>query len=324
MLKFYVKVFLHLIGNPYVNEKQLLFDKQIFEKISQKKDELFKVMVGPEKELVTIDLIKEIFRDLIPDDAILLNEENIKKDNLLKIENIDSFPDVIFFSPKLYGEEKRDLISFQYSDYKILEKNEKFILVEYPQKKENDYFTIIILGSKEKNIKFVNGFLNFLFDIKEEDNIRLKIERKENDDIIEVIHISSNKGNFKFYCANIEKQSPKNKDIKQLKQFFDIEKVDFIVLNQNEFGEKFKETETFSKLKEEKFIFFASPNPFLKAFLLLIFIPFFAEKDKKDIFKFIIDKILSYYFDYDCIYSKVKNKEINIYYKITMAAIQIY
>lgn len=151
-----------------------------------------------EKEEGLDKIAKEIFRDLIPDDAILLNEENLKKVNLLKIENINSFPDVIFFSPKLYGEEKRDLISFQYSDYKILEKNEKFILVEYPPKKENDYFSIIILGSKEKNINFVNGFLNFLFDIKEEDNIRLKIERKENDDIIEVIYITSNKGNFKF------------------------------------------------------------------------------------------------------------------------------
>ena len=194
----------YAFGNllPYVNEKQLLFDKKIIEKISKKLIEmigaLFEKGIEPEKELVIIDLIMEIFREDIPDDAILLNEENLKKVNLLKIENINSFPDVIFFSPKLYGEEKRDLISFQYSDYKILEKNEKFILVEYPQKKENDYFTIIILGSKEKNIKFVNGFLNFLFDIKEEDNIRLKIERKENDDIIEVIYITSNKGNFKF------------------------------------------------------------------------------------------------------------------------------
>ena len=89
------------------------------------------------------------------------------------------------------------------------------------------------MGNNEKNIKFINGFLNFLFDIKEEDNIRLKIERKENEDFIEKIFISSNKGNFKFNCINIEKGSYNNEDIKQLIQFGKTEKNEnLIILNQ--------------------------------------------------------------------------------------------
>ena len=319
----------------YINEKRLLLDKKLIEKFPQILEEIYRLLdkidktendIKNELPIAIFSLIKETLRDLIPDDAILLNEEKVKKncENLLKgdYDIFVSFPDVIFFSQKLYYQEERKskINFFQYSDYKILEKNENFILVEYPQKKENDYFSILILGNKEKNIKFVNGFLNFLFDIKEEDNIRLKIERKENENFIEIIYISSNKGSFKFNCINIETESFKNEDIKQLLEFGKSENdINLIVLNQNEFSD----LEYYAwggKFDYKKYIFFASPNPYLNNILFQLCILLKeSEKNPQDfnIIDFYND-IFSYYFDCDCIYSKTKNKEINILYKITM------
>ena len=46
------------------------------------------------------------------------------------------FPNFIFYSQKLNDKQISKIYSFQYSEYKVLEKNEKFIIVEYPQKKK--------------------------------------------------------------------------------------------------------------------------------------------------------------------------------------------
>lgn len=325
-------VLLHI----YINEKQLLFNKKTFEKCKQISEEIVNLFFDIKKGKKVIingvckgeeikeigedfffDYAMKIVRDLIPDDAILLNEENVKKDfqKFLKSKDGASCPDFIFYSKNLCDKEKRNSISFKYSDYKILEKNEKFILVEYPQKIEKDFFSIIIFGNKEKNIKFINGFLNFLFDIKEEDNIRLKIERKENEDFIEKIFISSNKGNFKFNCINIEKESFNNDDIKQLIQFGKTEKNEnLVILNQNEIE---LWPQYIGKSDNIKCIFFASPNSFINTFLFSILGLFEKENIDDNIFN-IINNFLSYYFDYDCIYAQTQNEEISILYKITM------
>ena len=317
-------VFFHI----YLNEKRLLFNQKICERCIKAQEELMEfIFKNQNEEKDFFGFAIKIIRDLIPDDAILLNEENVKKDfekDLLSQTSV-SFPDFVFFSKNLYDIEKINLnsISFKFSDNKILEKNEKFILMEYTQKIENEYFSIIALGNKEKNIKFVNGFLNFLFDIKEEDNIRLKIERKENDNLIEIIFISSNEGNFKITCINIETESFKNEDIKQLIQFSKTEKnINLIILNQNEFLIDPKDGfQNLFRFGNEKYIFFASPNLFLST--LLPFVSSFLNqefqtKNKNDSFFNIDNYYLSYYFDYDCIFTKRKNIEINRLYQITM------
>ena len=43
-------------------------------------------------------------------------------------------------------------------------------------KKENDYYLIILYGFEENNINFIDGFLNFLLDVNDEDNYRFKLE----------------------------------------------------------------------------------------------------------------------------------------------------
>ena len=44
----------------------------------------------------------------------------------------------------------------------------------------DEFFSVIILGTEEQNEKFINGFLNFLFGINEEDKYRLTLEVLKN------------------------------------------------------------------------------------------------------------------------------------------------
>ena len=104
-----------------------------------------------------------------------------------------------------------------------MEKNDKFTLYEYPLKKCIDYtYSIIIFGSKDNNTKFINGFLNFLFDINENDPFRMKLEsptkNKYENNFIDIIFIDSKKGSFKFNCINISKDI-EQKNIEQLLEF---------------------------------------------------------------------------------------------------------
>ena len=109
--------------------------------------------------------------------------------------------------------------------------------------------------------------------------------------------------------------------------------MDLIVFNQNE-SQNFFEEEIFQnisilKAENDKLVFFSSPNLFHKevqTFLLIPFLEFFIEKDKGDmknneqiekdeiydIIKNINNKLQSYYFDYDCIYSQTKDININL------------
>ena len=57
------------------------------------------------------DLIKKILGELIPDNAILLDEDKINEyfKNFATCQNNNYFPDFIFYSQKLY--EKKKLIN---------------------------------------------------------------------------------------------------------------------------------------------------------------------------------------------------------------------
>ena len=53
----------------------------------------------------------------------------------------------------------------------------------YPQKKKDDldgFYSVIIIGHEIQNLFFRNGFLNFLFDINEDDDYRLVLDAPEN------------------------------------------------------------------------------------------------------------------------------------------------
>ena len=109
---------------------------------------------------------------------------------------------------------------------KILEKNNFFSIYEYPQSKENDntYYSIVLYGSKSENTIFINGFLNFLFNVELEDNYRFKLEsiENQNNNLIQVNNIKSFKGNFSFKCIN--KEYLNENGIEEICEFFNKEK----------------------------------------------------------------------------------------------------
>ena len=42
-------------------------------------------------------------------------------------------------------------------------------------KEDEEFFSVILLGDNYLNIKFINGFVNFLYEVKKEYNFRFKI-----------------------------------------------------------------------------------------------------------------------------------------------------
>ena len=93
----------------------------------------------------------------IPLDAELLNQNEIPKDPL-------SPPIFNFYSKNSNIREKANRdnsSSIELSGLKLLYECEKYKLFEYPQKIEeelDEFFSVIILGTEEQNVKFINGF----------------------------------------------------------------------------------------------------------------------------------------------------------------------
>ena len=168
---------------------------------------------------------------LFPEDFIFLHSEieiNKDKESEIKLKEITSpFDQIHLFSQTLYSnKEKQEKINLEFDKMKILEKNNFFSIYEYPQSKENDntYYSIVLYGSKSENTIFINGFLNFLFNVELEDNYRFKLEsiENQNNNLIQVKNIKSFKGNFSFKCIN--KEYLNENGIEEICEFFNKEK----------------------------------------------------------------------------------------------------
>ena len=168
---------------------------------------------------------------LFPEDFIFLHSEieiNKDKESEIKLKEIKSpFDQIHLFSQTLYSnKEKQEKINLEFDKLKILEKNNFFSIYEYPQSKENDntYYSIVLYGSKSENTIFINGFLNFLFNVELEDNYRFKLEsiENQNNNLIQVNNIKSFKGNFSFKCIN--KEYLNENGIEEIYEFFNKEK----------------------------------------------------------------------------------------------------
>jgi hypothetical protein len=129
-----------------------------------------------------LSLLRKILIKFFPDDFIFIigGKEISKKDEEIDLlEGDEGDGEINIFSQKLYEKSKlKTKTTIQFDKLKILEKKFFFTLYEYPQslKKENDYYSIILYGFEENNINFIDGFLNFLLDINDEDNYRFKLE----------------------------------------------------------------------------------------------------------------------------------------------------
>ena len=239
----------------YLNGNQLLLDEEYIENI--------KTILKDLDINFYFKTIREIFKDLIPEDSIfLINDKEFSKDE----EKEESIIDIIekhgiinIFVPKLYKKIEYEKKILNFNDLKIIEKFNNFNVIEYPEIKKN-------YGNKENNLEFINGFLNFLFDINIDDKYRLKLENSnndndndnENENIILEKYINSDKGNFKIICFNIkDKVYLDLKYIEKLEQILEsLENqlfIDLIICNNT-----LNPICSIEKLKEK--IFFCSPN----------------------------------------------------------------
>ena len=134
-------------------------------------------------------------------------------------------------------------------NFKLLEEKEEFNIYKYPNeeiKDEEDFYSIILFGDYYEKYKFVNGYLNYLYDIQKEDKFRLKFEdikdynkKNENENekkFLKIYNIKHGKGNFKFYCFYFGAKNEINiEEINELEKILinnnkDIH-IDFIVYN---------------------------------------------------------------------------------------------
>ena len=184
-------------------------------------------------------------------------------------------------------------------DFKKLEEKKEFTIYEYPYqeiKADEQFYSIILLGEYDRNINFINVLLNYFYDVKKEDNFRLKLEIPVNKEIkkkkgfLKTVDLKHEKGNFKFYCFNfsvdVEFSSP---EINEFGKVIDNDgqevHIDIIVYNRITFDyadifdnkiylnklEKVAMPLSESKLKEEfdghSNYFFAGPNVLFSSFM---------------------------------------------------------
>ena len=147
----------------------------------------------------------------------------MKKIYLIQIL-LSNLKPIHLFSESLYEKEKNENKIFSFDKLKILEEKESFKVLEYPQKKNEEeiYYKIALIGNRENNANFIDGFLNFLFDIRKEDKYRLKLENNnKTNDFISKSYIQSEKGNFQFISINLELDNSYSiEELSQMQEIF--------------------------------------------------------------------------------------------------------
>ena len=358
-IEMYYPIFFH--HRIFLNGEQLFLDDNRIEKIKQILNDFHPTSNYDILYLLNLETIKKIYEDIIPKDAIFeLNSMVINKNNFYPNDLYRYFEKNMIlniYSPKYIIKPNSNFSSFNFSGFKLLEKTDKFSIYEYPLKKCIDYnYSIIIFGSKDNNTKFINGFLNFLFDINENDPFRIKLESQTNNkyenNFIDIIFIDSKKGSFKFNCINISDHI-NEKNIEQLLEFIKKEKfINILIFNMNKCElisniEKIYEIYFNSEDQEITDIFFACPDNihfslkfgyldykmnFMNKFKRILENNFTEELVKDTILGVAnLDKSLrqefpsySCFFDYDCIFNTENNKGLYFLYSISMKGFSLF
>lgn len=249
----------------YLNGKKIKIPHKIFDKENLKG--------------CTFASIRQKLGNLLPDDSLFCLEGGIEPQESKEDEKECDIVRYILsigihlYSPSLDKNEGNS--SYKKETFpdslKLLGKEGKYDVFEYPQKKDElNYYNIIILGKRD--IWLINLFLNFLFDVKYDDNYRVVLAglnlKDEKENIIETYYITSKKGNFKFISIKIDTGcSDKQDDLKQIIEMLNKEqKINLILLWNASFGgcnedkiSCFKKI-NMAKDEDKNGIFFIEPN----------------------------------------------------------------
>ena len=117
---------------------------------------------------ISLTFIREHLKDIVPDDFIFIDigGEIIDKENEDKTFTQDGGAYRFFYvySDLLLSQRNYEPKNITLN-FKILEEKEEFNIYEYPNEEIKDgeeFYSIILLGDYYENIKFVNGYLNYL------------------------------------------------------------------------------------------------------------------------------------------------------------------
>ena len=357
----------------FLNGKQILLNKRCIENIKSILNDFHFTNEEEFYELIKLKIIRKIYEGTIPEDSVfLLNDREVTQEEENELSINDYLPHekldptdynrcniINIFSKRLYMENETKS-SFNISGYKILEKNEKFSIIKYPEAKEEDrkyYFSILIFGRKEANLLFINGFLNFLFDIKDNDPYRFKLESFDDDDdyqtdyqTIDTKVFHTEKGNFKFNCVNTnENWEFSDEKINLLIDFLKKEKnINIITINMNNSLFLDNNLDIIDKiensLEQELYdVFFVCPNRFHLHLKFSFLQKKIGLKDKLNVIQYISNKgyfneqlikdtivqvaeadenlrdyLISSSFDFESIYNENKSKNTLFSYNLTM------
>ena len=345
----------------YLNGKQILLKDESFENLNHFLDELFKIKEESQLKEKIPQKIKSIFGKILPEDSELLNIEEIEEKNIAENKPIYYydyfFPIYNFFSPSLYSKINKEPSLLKISGLKILYECKKFKVFEYQHSKnfekefndfmakdvenkktiEKSFYSIVLVGLSEHNYNFRTGFLNFLFDVNEDDNYRLAFKEKNirDDCFISIKFIESQKGNFILISINVDIKDPKCELLEFLKTI-EKETINLIIFNIYE-ADYIPYLEINELEKNE--IFFACPSISFNILKWHVFDKEFKLNEKlrmenehevdEKLFKETILQMIIYdeiirkkynfcYFNYKSISNEEKNKDIFFKYEITM------
>ena len=346
----------------YLNGKQIFLDDKCLGNLEKILDELIPKNI---EELYSQINIKKLLGNILPEDSELLNPNNNCEINFFLVSYLEDkynklFPIYNFFSPSSDFKITKETSLFKFCNLKKLDECEKFKILEYqPSKKfEKDFqeymskkakdqkvegksfYSILIIGIYEMNKFFINGFLNFLFDVKDDDNYRLALELNNNEEkegFYGLKYINSEKGDFVFFCINVDKIN--NFEIGNLIENFkyiEKETINIIIFNRYE-ADSEPDLEITESEKHE--IFFACPSISFNILKYHILEKEFKFMDKFTLYKnnsadqnliketilqmvkcdeIVRQKFTSCNFNYDSIYNPQKEKDIFFKYNITM------
>ena len=256
----------------YLNGKQIFLPKNGSNNVNEK------------IENITLTTIRNQLGNSIPEDTTFLEKDkeiDREEEGKRNIKDYYTQLGIYLFSKTLNNKDWLEIKKDPFTNLKLLEKKESYNIYEYPQKKEefnSYYYTIVLFGDINNNEEFIDGFLNYLFEIRKEDNYRLKLEKNKNqkNNFIIEYYINSNKGNFKFITINFKDIQFYHEEIGQLLELLNNEnKINLFVFNdlfinlmkseeQIEFEEKIQKVYFSVKGKEKEIdkscIFFIEPN----------------------------------------------------------------
>ena len=223
----------------------------------------------------SLEKIIKKYSNLIPKDSILITDkQHLKLSEITEKDqislNLSCFHTLHFFSLEfMYKNIKKNTSFENIKNYELINFCQNFNIYKYPQKLDiNNFYSIIIFGNEYDNKLFIDGFLNFLFEIKIDEKYRLQLEETKKD-FIQTFYFQTKKGNFKFISINSSlKIAFSENEFKQTLELFKNEKINLFILNRIYDFERYEKFNTFFitkylETKNENYkncVFFVEPN----------------------------------------------------------------